>query len=66
MEDDTLPQHGATTRKDGDALAEQLNQTTSENAGGTVSGTGDRAASSVPGGELDVVFDAEEDEHGGH
>ena len=65
MKDDTQPLHGATTRKDGDALAEQLNQTTSVDAGGTISGTGDKAASPRPG-ELDVVFDAEEDEHGGH
>lgn len=65
MEDDTRPQHGATTRKDGDALAEQLNQTTSEDAGGNVSGTGDKAPSQRPC-TFEIVFDAEEDEHGTH
>ncbi|MBB5710200.1 hypothetical protein [Sphingomonas xinjiangensis] len=63
MEDDTRPQHGETTRgRDADALAEQLNQTTTPDAGGNVSGTKPEDA---PGG-LDIVFEAEEDAHAGH
>lgn len=66
MEDDTRPQDAARqTRDDGDALAEQLNQTTSEDAGGNVSGT--RAEAPLPRSEeFDIVFEPEEAEHGGH
>lgn len=66
MEDDSRPQHGAAPREsDGSTLADQLNQTTSPDAGGTVSGSREEDAPSRPG-ELEIVFDAEEDEHGGH
>ena len=66
MEDDTRPQRGAAPRsEDGNALAEQLNQTTSPDAGGNVSGT--REEDPRPGpGNFEIVFDAEKDEHDGH
>lgn len=65
MEDDTRPQRAAARiRDEGDALAEQLNQTTSEDAGGTVSGTRQNAPSPPP--EFEIVFEPEEAEHGGH
>lgn len=66
MEDDTRPQHGATPRQgDGAALADQLNQTTSPDAGGNVSGSREEDTHFGPG-DLEIVFDAEEDAHGGH
>lgn len=66
MEDDTGPQHGATSRDaKGDALAEQLNQTTSPDAGGNVSGTRPEA-SRENSTEHDKIFEAEEDGHGSH
>jgi hypothetical protein len=56
---DAAPHHADT---DGDELAEQLNQTTSESAGGTVSGTEDDEGDT----NLDIVFEPEEPENGGH
>ena len=41
--------------KDGAALAEQLNATTSEDAGGSVSGTGQRNGDD----ELEILFEPE-------
>lgn len=63
MEDDTRPQHSAAQRgKDGDAIAEALNGTTSPDAGGTVSGTKPEPAS----GGFEIVFEAEEESHSRH
>ena len=46
----------------GEGLTDQLNQTTSEDAGGNVSGTG--ASDACEG--LDIVFDQEDDEETYH
>lgn len=45
-----------------DALTDQLNQTTSESAGGNVSGTGDADR----GPDLDIVFEREDVEDARH
>lgn len=55
MEDDTRPQQDR-----GGALAEQLNQTTSPDAGATVSGSADTEAR-IPS-NFEILFEAEEDE----
>lgn len=40
---------------DGDRLKEQLNETTAESAGGSVSGTGDEECA----GDFDIIFEPE-------
>jgi hypothetical protein len=46
----------------GEGLTDQLNQTTSEDAGGNVSGTGEQ----IGRGDLDIVFEREEDDETSH
>lgn len=50
----------ARVRQDGESLATQLDETTSEAAGGNVSGTEDDEQCE----NLDIIFEAEEPEHG--
>jgi hypothetical protein len=48
-----------TRTDDGSDIAEQLNATTSEDAGGTVSGTGDADENDDAEDELEILFEPE-------